>query len=82
MDVRQIGDQRREKMMDFITEYMIRHGYAPSIREIGKAVGLSSINTVAHHIEILIEEGKLLTDAEKGSARAFTVAGYEFRRIK
>jgi repressor LexA len=33
------------------------HGYSPSMRELGDAVGVSSTSTVHHHVTILAERG-------------------------
>lgn len=65
----------REKIMTEITNYFILHGYAPSMREIGDAVGLKSTSSVAHHINILTDEGKLESDAKVGASRAYRVSG-------
>lgn len=65
----------RENILTAITNYFILHGYAPSLREIGDAVGLKSTSSVAHHVNILTEEGKLESDAEAGASRAYRVSG-------
>ena len=65
----------REKMMLEITNYFIMHGYAPTMKEIGEAVGLASSATVSHHLNILIKEGRLETDAKFGAPRAIRVKG-------
>lgn len=69
------GQQVREDMMREIINYFIVHGYAPSVAELAKAVGLRSASTVTHHLDILIREGRLSTDAGLGSPRAFRVNG-------
>ena len=68
------GKQTRANMMRFIREYFRIHGYAPSYREIGEGCGLSSLSTIKSHMQRLIIEGYLETDAEPGSPRAFRVA--------
>lgn len=65
----------REKIMFEITNYFILHGYAPTIKEIGEAVGLNSSASVSHHLNILMKEGRLETDARSGSSRALRVRG-------
>jgi repressor LexA len=50
---------RRQKMLDFIRQYTIEHGFAPSVREIGKAIGISSTRAVQYHIDILVRDGLL-----------------------
>ena len=65
----------REKIMFEIKNYLIVHGYAPTIQEIGEAVGLASSASVSHHLAILMQEGQLETDAKIGSSRAMRVKG-------
>lgn len=35
----------RQKIYDFIVQYITEHGYSPTVREIGAGVGLQSTNT-------------------------------------
>ena len=44
---------RQEKMLAFIREFLTENGYPPSIREIGKAVGISSTSVVNYNLNIL-----------------------------
>jgi repressor LexA len=48
-----------EKILDFIADYHREHGFPPTVREIGKAVGLSSSSTVHFHLQRLEGQGKL-----------------------
>lgn len=50
----------REKILDFIQQFIAERNYSPSMREIASAVGLSSPATIHRHIGILESEGKLL----------------------
>lgn len=61
-----------EKIYDFCKSYIDEHGYAPTIREIGKGVGLSSTSVVHRHMQRLFNEGKLATE-HPGEARAFRI---------
>lgn len=67
----------RKDMIDAIAEYITVHQYPPTIREIGAMVGLSSTATVHGHLQALIKEGKLETDAlpGEGLSRAIRVPG-------
>ena len=38
--------KRQREIFDYISRYLSRHGYPPTVREIGKAVGLHSSSTV------------------------------------
>lgn len=75
------GIQVRNKIMDFVTGYITRHGYPPTVKEIGDGVGLKSTSSVHSHVKQLIEEGKLETDAP-GVPRALRVPGYKFMKIE
>jgi repressor LexA len=44
-------------MLDFIQQYTAQHGFAPSVREIGKAVGIRSTRAVQYHLDILVRDG-------------------------
>ena len=47
--------KRQTAIYDFICAYTSEHGYPPSVREIGKAVGLASPSTVHMHLKVLEE---------------------------
>lgn len=49
--------KRQTAIYDFICTYTSKHGYPPSVREIGKAVGLASPSTVHMHLKVLEERG-------------------------
>jgi repressor LexA len=50
---------RREKVLEFVRDYIDEHGFAPSIREIARAVGVRSTKAVKYHLDILVDEGLL-----------------------
>ncbi|HLS89585.1 MAG TPA: transcriptional repressor LexA [Sphingobacteriaceae bacterium] len=60
--------KRQREIMDFITEETERRGYPPSVREIGKAVGLRSSSTVHGHLTRLEEKGYLRRDPARPRA--------------
>ncbi len=49
--------ERQQKILNYIHDFLSKNGYPPSVREIGKAVGLSSTASVARHLKILEQEG-------------------------
>ncbi len=51
--------ERRQQILDFINQSTERHGYPPSMREIGDAVGLKSTSAVSHQLKVLEEMGRL-----------------------
>mgnify|MGYP000985846273 FL=1 len=56
---REDRNNNREKVLAFLIEFVRQHGYSPSIREIGQAVGLKSPSTVYNHLRRLEEEGRI-----------------------
>ncbi len=59
---------RQRKILDFIKYQIKTVGYPPSVREIGKAVGLKSSSTVHNHLIQLEEKGYLKRDPSKTRA--------------
>ena len=60
--------QRQVKVLATIKEAIEMRGYPPSMREIGKAVGLTSTSSVAHQLRVLEEKGFLRRDANRPRA--------------
>jgi repressor LexA len=63
--------KRQAQILQYITEHITDHGYAPSYREIGQHFGLSSTATIAEHIESLKAKGYL--SHEENLARSIQV---------
>ncbi len=61
---------KAEKILQYVNEFVQENGYAPSVREIGAAVGLRSTASVSYHITSLQEKGLLLSPGEKGRKRS------------
>ena len=57
--------KRQLAIYDFIRSYSDEHGYPPSVREIGAAVGLASPSTVHMHLKVLEEQGLIKRDSKK-----------------
>ncbi|WP_410659825.1 transcriptional repressor LexA [Amycolatopsis sp. lyj-112] len=51
--------ERQQRILLTIREWVVQHGYSPSTREIGEAVGLRSTSTVSRHLAALEEKGFL-----------------------
>ncbi len=68
---------RQQEIWDFLVEYVDRHGYPPTVREIGEAVGLASPSTVHAHLANLERGGYLKRDPTK--PRALELIGHERR---
>ncbi len=63
---------KAEKILEYVNEFVRENGYAPSVREIGAAVGLRSTASVSYHIASLQEKGLLSAPGAKGRKRALS----------
>ena len=63
---------RQSEILSVIQGSMKDHGYAPSMREIGAAVGLTSTASVKYQLEILEAKGFIRRDESKGRALELT----------
>ena len=68
---------RQQEIWDFLVDYVDTHGYPPTVREIGEAVGLASPSTVHAHLANLERSGLLKRDPTK--PRALELLGRERR---
>ena len=59
---------RQRQILDFLTKYVDAHGYPPTVREIGEAVGLASPSTVHAHLANLERAGLIRRDPTKPRA--------------
>ena len=60
--------KRQQEIFDFIKRYSAKYGYPPTVRDIGKAVGLASSSTVHAHLANLEKAGLLRRDPSKPRA--------------
>lgn len=67
------GDEVRDDIIDFIVWYIGKHGYSPTVREIGQGVGLRSPSSVHAHLVKLQNDGRIETDAGFNSPRAIRI---------
>ena len=63
---------KQQQIYDYILSFTAKHGYPPSVREIGAAVGLKSPSTVHFHMKGLEEAGVIEKGAGKGRAITLT----------
>ena len=61
-------------ILDFVNQFVQENGFAPSVREIGAAVGLRSTASVSYHLQQLQEKGLLQSPGVKGRKRAIVTA--------
>jgi repressor LexA len=60
--------KRQQEIFEFIKRYSSQHGYPPTVRDIGKAIGLTSSSTVHTHLANLEKIGLLRRDPSKPRA--------------
>src|SRR3712207_5650697 len=68
MDIGKELTKRQQEIFDFIKSYSASYGYPPTVRDIGKAVGLASSSTVHAHLANLEKAGLLRRDPSKPRA--------------
>ena len=61
-----------QQIVEFVNSFIQENGYAPSIREIGQAVGLRSTASVSYHLQQLQKKGLLQGPNAKGVKRALS----------
>ena len=61
---------KAEMILDYVNQFVQENGYAPSVREIGAAVGLRSTASVSYHLQALQDKGLLQSPGAKGRKRA------------
>ena len=64
---------KADLILEFVNQFVQENGYAPSIREIGQAVGLSSTASVSYHLQQLQAKGLLMSPG-KGRKRSVVTA--------
>ena len=65
---------KAEQILDYVNQFVQQNGYAPSVREIGAAVGLRSTASVSYHLRQLQEKGILQEPGAKGRKRAIVTS--------
>ena len=59
---------KRQEILDFLTDFVRKNGYAPSVREICEGVGLQSTATVHYHLNALRDSGVISVETMKKRA--------------
>lgn len=65
---------KAELILSYVNQFTQENGYAPSVREIGAAVGLRSTASVSYHLQSLQEKGFLQDPGAKGRKRAIVTS--------
>lgn len=63
--------KRQKEILDYITQYLEKEGYAPTYEEIKEKFGLSALSTVHEHITALVDKGYLERDG--GTVRGLSI---------
>ena len=65
---------KAEEILNYVNRFVQEYGYAPSVREIGAAVGLRSTASVSYHLQQLQEKGCLQGPGIKGKKRSIVTS--------
>ena len=65
---------KADLILDYVNQFVQENGYAPSVREIGAAVGLRSTASVSYHLQALQDKGLLQAPNAKGLKRAIVTS--------
>ena len=65
---------KAELILNYVNQFVQENGYAPSVREIGAAVGLRSTASVSYHLQALQKKGAIQTPDAKGRKRAIVTS--------
>ena len=71
--------KRKGDILAFIKKFMLENQYPPTVREIGKGVGLSSSATVKAYLDILVKDGEIIV--KDSSPRTIQIPGIEYREV-
>lgn len=77
----QAGQKRWKQILTTIYDSITHRGYPPTVREIGREVGLSSSSTVAAYLDQLLAEGLIAKDPAKPRTLELTKAGRDFIEV-
>lgn len=71
--------KRQRQIVDFIAQYIQKNGYAPTLREIADAIGVSSLATVHEHLEAL--QRKKVIKKHEGAVRGIELVDRTFLKM-
>lgn len=73
--------KRQRQILDYISQYIEERGYAPTLKEIGQALNLSSLATVHKHLRNLEEKGAINRSWNRGRSITLAPAEVEARSL-
>lgn len=71
---------RERQLLDFITQFIERYGYAPTLKEIGEAMNMHSPATVHEHIDRLRQKGFI--KKLDGTSRGLEIVARQYRSVE
>jgi repressor LexA len=74
--------RRQRAILDFITQFIQKNGYAPTLREIADSVGLSSLATVHEHVHKLMDKGILKQETGSGGIKGIKLVHKKYASWK
>ena len=73
--------KRQQRVYDFIKNHIEENGWPPTIREIGKHMGINSPNGVLGHFRALKKKG-WIEFGEAHTSRCIRLVGYRLKHVK
>jgi repressor LexA len=81
-DADRVLTERQQEILQVITDFAEHRRYAPTLREIGRAVGLASTSSVSYQLTILQDKGYLRRDARRPRTVEVQVPGRPTVRLE
>lgn len=79
-EAEQVQISTRERVYNFIVEFILKNSYSPSIREICEGAHLSSTASVHYYLKALKLIGMI--DMKKNISRSIRLIGYEYVKVE
>lgn len=73
------GINSRQRVYNFLIDFITKNGYAPSVREICEGTDLKSTSSVYNHLLTLERMGKIHIEPKK--TRAISIVDYDFVKV-
>ena len=73
---------RQQKVFDFVNSFQQEHGFPPTLREIGEAVGLANTNAVKGHLDGLEKKGYITRTPDKARSIQIVYSPSRMSRVK
>lgn len=71
--------KRQRQIVDFISQYIQKNGYSPTLKEIAEAIGVSSLATIHEHLQAL--QRKKIIKKHEGTVRGIELVDRTFIKI-